>query len=98
VIFGRLQARKDAWRASATMPAEKRKLLNLVLSNCTWKGGELTAKYRQPFDILALAVASEKQLMGGGGAETAKNEIWLPKRDADTNSKWRILVGWVSLR
>jgi site-specific DNA recombinase len=58
-------------------PAEKRKLLNFVLSNCNWKDGELTAKYRQPFDVLALAVASEKQRTGGGGTETGKNEIWL---------------------
>ena len=64
-------------------PAEKRKLLNFVLSNCTWKGGELTAKYRQPFDALAFAVASEKQRMGGGSAETAKTDIWLPDMDSN---------------
>ena len=57
---------------------EKRKLLDFVLSNCTWKGGELTAKYRQPFDVLAVAVASEQQRVGEGMAETGKNEIWLP--------------------
>ena len=59
-------------------PAEKRKLLNFVLSNCTWKGGELVAKYRQPFDVLAVAVASEQQRVGEGRAETAQNEICLP--------------------
>src|SRR6202022_253592 len=32
---------------------EKRKLLDFVLSNSTWKNGELQAKYRQPFDVLA---------------------------------------------
>jgi site-specific DNA recombinase len=57
----------------------KRKLLDFVLSNCTWKGGELTAKYRQPFDVLAVAVASEQQRVAGGMAETAQNEIWLPR-------------------
>jgi hypothetical protein len=60
-------------------PGEKRKLLDFVLSNCTWKGGELTAKYRQPFDVLAVAVASERQQAGGGMAETARNDIWLPR-------------------
>ncbi|HME06373.1 MAG TPA: hypothetical protein VKG25_04950, partial [Bryobacteraceae bacterium] len=59
-------------------PAEKRKLLNFVLSNCTWKGGELVAKYRQPFDVLAVAVASDHQRIGGEMAETARNENWLP--------------------
>jgi len=64
-------------------PAEKRKLLNFVLSNCTWKGGELAAKYRQPFDVLALAVASEQQMTGEGMAEQAKTEIWLPGTDSN---------------
>jgi site-specific DNA recombinase len=34
---------------------EKRRLLDFVLSNCSWKGGRLTATFRQPFDILAVA-------------------------------------------
>src|SRR6266566_4522273 len=34
-------------------PRQKRRLLNFVLSNCTWKGGELIATLRQPFDLLA---------------------------------------------
>ena len=61
----------------------KRKLLDFVLSNCTWKGGELTAKYLQPFDVLAVAVASEQQRVGAGMAETARNEIWLPTYDSN---------------
>ena len=36
-------------------PADKRRLLNFLLSNCFWKAGVLTAEYRQPFDLLALA-------------------------------------------
>ena len=60
-------------------PAEKRKLLNFVLSNCTWKGGELTAKYRQPFDVLGVAVAAEQERMGGGSAKNGQFENWLPK-------------------
>jgi site-specific DNA recombinase len=59
-------------------PAEKRKLLNFVLSNCSWKGGELTVKYRHPFELLAVAVASEKQQAGIGIAKTAESDIWLP--------------------
>jgi len=35
-------------------PAEKRQMLNLLLSNCTFSGGEITPTYRQPFDILAV--------------------------------------------
>jgi hypothetical protein len=33
---------------------EKRRLLNFLLSNCTWKHGELHAEFRQPFYILAV--------------------------------------------
>jgi len=32
---------------------EKRRLLNFVLSNCTWENGELVATLREPFDMLA---------------------------------------------
>ncbi len=32
--------------------AEKRRLLGFVLSNCTWKNGQLTAAYRQPIELL----------------------------------------------
>ena len=38
----------------ARQPAsEKRRLLDFVLSNCTWANGELTPVFRQPFDMLA---------------------------------------------
>jgi len=33
-------------------PRKKRRLLNFILSNCTWKNGELEVAYRQPFDII----------------------------------------------
>ena len=35
-------------------PREKRRLLDFVLSNCTWANGKLTVTYRQPFDLLAV--------------------------------------------
>src|SRR6266704_1869701 len=35
-------------------PHEKRRLLNFVCSNSTWKDRTLTATFRQPFDILAV--------------------------------------------
>jgi DNA invertase Pin-like site-specific DNA recombinase len=64
-------------------PVEKRKLLDFVLSNCTWKGGELAANYRQPFEALAVAVAMEQQQIREGGAENGKNDIWLPGMDSN---------------
>jgi site-specific DNA recombinase len=34
-------------------PREKRRRLNFVVSNSTWKDGSLTATFRQPFDLLS---------------------------------------------
>ena len=31
---------------------EKRRLLQIVFSNCTWADGRLTFDYRKPFDLL----------------------------------------------
>jgi hypothetical protein len=31
---------------------EKRKLLRYLVSDCRWKGGELTLEYKPPFDML----------------------------------------------
>lgn len=56
---------------------EKRQLLNFVLSNSTWKHGELTAQFRQPFDMIALAAADNyvgSHEMRGG---TEQNKNWL---------------------
>jgi site-specific DNA recombinase len=37
---------------------EKRRLLDFVVSNCSWMTGTLTITFRQPFDILAKATAT----------------------------------------
>lgn len=38
-------------------PHEKKRLLNLVLSNCQWDRGEVRAIFRQPFDFLSETTA-----------------------------------------
>jgi hypothetical protein len=46
---------------------EKKRLLNLVLSNCIWDDGEVRAVFRQPFDFLAdttTALSSEQASEG----------------------------------
>jgi site-specific DNA recombinase len=45
-------------------PREKCRLLNFVVSNCTWKRGELVANLRQPFDLLALTTARRRNCGG----------------------------------
>jgi len=58
-------------------PHEKRRLINFLLSNCTWEGGELQAVFRQPFDMVAvLNFTSEKQ-KAAGVASNGLFENWL---------------------
>ena len=50
-------------------PREKRRLLNFVLSNCSWEDGEVVATFRQPFDLLAETTAIAAR---AAAAETAQ--------------------------
>jgi len=58
-------------------PRQKRRLLNFVLSNCTWEDGEVVATFRQPFDLLAETTNAAARHEAGNAANSAKNEIWL---------------------
>src|SRR4051794_27645378 len=58
-------------------PREKRRLLNFVLSNCTWEDGEVVANFRQPFDLLAETAVSAARAATADTAKTVKSEIWL---------------------
>ncbi len=54
-----LELARNAQRLFAKQePREKRRLLNFLVSNCRWNDGELTVTFRQPFDMLAEAVAA----------------------------------------
>ena len=58
-------------------PREKRRLLNFVLSNCTWEDGQVVANFRQPFDLLAETTAIAVQTAANETTKLAKTEIWL---------------------
>jgi len=62
---------------AAQEPREKRRLLNFLLSNCTWEDGEVVATFREPFDMLAETAANSNRLESGVTFEAAKTEIWL---------------------
>jgi site-specific DNA recombinase len=62
-------------------PRQKRRLLNFVLSNCTWEDGEMVATFCQPFDLLAEATTTEALHEARNAPNSAKNEIWLPFLD-----------------
>jgi site-specific DNA recombinase len=60
---------------------EKRRLLDFLVSNCSWKGGELLTSFRQPFDLIAETAATATLATAGGCA--VKSEIWLGDKDSN---------------
>ena len=63
-----LELARNAQRLFASQePREKCRLLNSVLSNCTWEDGKVVATFRQPFDLLAetTAIATRPGLQTG---------------------------------
>jgi hypothetical protein len=59
-------------------PRQKRRLLNFVLSNCTWEDGEVVATFREPFDLLAETTAIAARSAVSEIPNLTKSEIWLP--------------------
>ena len=57
---------------------EKRKLLDFVCSNSTWKDGKLTPQYRKPFYLLAVTNMSYQQTKATSPEESGLCPIWLP--------------------
>jgi site-specific DNA recombinase len=75
---GLLEMARNAQRLFAQeAPLQKRRLLNFVLSNCTWSGGELRATFRQPFDLLAETTALEVQVDKNQGRILSDRSGWL---------------------
>jgi DNA invertase Pin-like site-specific DNA recombinase len=59
-------------------PRQKRRLLNFLLSNCSWEDGEVVANFRQPFNLLAETTQIAASQQATDTAFSAKTEIWLP--------------------
>ncbi len=64
-------------------PREKRRLLNFVLSNCSWEDGEVVATFRQPFDLLAQTTAIATRAETSSRSNSAKSKIWLGDQDSN---------------
>jgi site-specific DNA recombinase len=60
-------------------PRQKRRLLNFVLSNCTWEDGKVIATLRQPFDFLAETATAAARREVENTTNSAKTEIWLAR-------------------
>ena len=81
LLLGLARSAGKLFRAQSAK--EKRRMLDLVLSNCSWKDGTLTAQFRQPFDLLAVAISGASGGEGAESAETARTEKWLPEQDSN---------------
>jgi site-specific DNA recombinase len=64
-------------------PREKRRLLNFLVSNCSWKEGQLTAVYRQPFDMLVDARLASVDRAWSFQSVGVSFENWLPGLDSN---------------
>jgi hypothetical protein len=64
---------------------EKRRLLDFVCSNSTWKDGKLIPQYRKPFDLLAVTNQSYQQTKATSPEESGLCPMWLPALDKFRN-------------
>jgi site-specific DNA recombinase len=64
-------------------PREKRRLLNFVLSNCSWDYGNVVATFRAPFEFLAETSSAMTRHDLANDGNSARKEIWLG--DLDSN-------------
>jgi hypothetical protein len=80
--IGLLELAQKAGRLFRQQPsAAKRRLLGFVLSHCSWKNGQLTAAYRQPFDQLAKNVIAVEAKTPVKRTQTGDFDIGLPTVD-----------------
>ena len=63
--------------------AEKRRLLDFVVSNSVWREGKIVPLWRQPFDMIAVANESQQAPSSSNGPETGLNANWLPFADSN---------------
>ena len=83
-----LELARNAQRLFAQQePREKRRLLNFLLSNCTWEDGEVVATFREPFDLLAETATNSINLGIGETFKSAKNDIWLGNSDSNLDKE-----------
>ena len=90
-------AQKAASLYSAQISDEKRKLLNCVYSNSTFAGGELTANFRKPFDLIAITNDEYKQKMATFPEKNDHLEIWRPLPDLNRCRRRERAVSWARL-
>ena len=63
--------------------SEKGRLVSNLLSNCTWKDGELTAEFRQPYDIVADAKMKHDKKKAAGESPDSLYPVWYARQDSN---------------
>jgi site-specific DNA recombinase len=58
---------------------EKRRLLNFLLSNCSWGKGELKPTFRQPFNMISEMNLSSQNQKATSQMKSGPFENWLPE-------------------
>lgn len=74
-------AQRASTRFSALSESDKRKLLRSVVLNCSWKDGELSVRFKQPFSMLAEASAAWNAKKVAGLSDSDLFDIWYRGRD-----------------
>ena len=64
-------------------PNEKRRLLNFVLSNSTWKRGALSITFRQPFDLISEITTPGPGGASGGAENPSTCPAWWARQDSN---------------
>jgi site-specific DNA recombinase len=67
--------------------AEKRRLLDFVVSNSLWKEGKIVPAWRQPFDMIAVANESARTASPDCLPENGLSQNWLPGMDSNHDSR-----------
>lgn len=79
-----LELAQSAQRLFAKQDArEKRKLLDFLVSNCSWSNGELSVTLRKPFDLIAKTASINNRRRGAGEAFSSLSENWLGGQDSN---------------
>jgi site-specific DNA recombinase len=83
-------AQKSVFLYEKQEMSEKRRLLDFVCSNSTWKDGMLTPQYRKSFDLLAVTNKTYQQTKATSPEESGLCPVWLPRKHSNSpSSLWR---------
>ncbi len=78
---------KAAYAYEGQAKEGKQKLIKILFSNLSWKGGELIATFAEPFDIIRNINKNRPQGPVNIKTISAKNKIWWRRRESNPRPK-----------